>query len=94
MSNIRSAKKTLSTKADLVIFVGSECFCTRSRSLALLAAYRSLSAGISPAVFASATLALASLVLITLQQPWKGKSIGYSIIFKLLVQVLLDSLAE
>jgi hypothetical protein len=57
------------------------------RSLALLAAYRSLSAGLSPAVFASSTLALASVVLITLQQPWKGKSVGYSIIFKLLVQV-------
>eukprot|EP00292_Cryptomonas_paramecium_P021240 CAMPEP_0113669514 /NCGR_PEP_ID=MMETSP0038_2-20120614/4612_1 /TAXON_ID=2898 /ORGANISM="Cryptomonas paramecium" /LENGTH=169 /DNA_ID=CAMNT_0000585405 /DNA_START=237 /DNA_END=743 /DNA_ORIENTATION=- /assembly_acc=CAM_ASM_000170 len=75
------------TKSNRSILGGAVLVASKVlRGLALVAAYRSLSAGISPAVFASSTLALASLVLVTLQQPWKGKSIGYGSMFNVFVQ--------
>ena len=39
-------------------------------------AHSVLAAGMSPVVFAAATLALTSVVLLLLQRPWAGKQLG------------------
>ena len=59
------------------------------RALALLAAYRVLAAGLSSVVFAAATLAITSVVLLILQRPWTGMKLGVRQVVKVVMQSLL-----
>ncbi|EKX52198.1 hypothetical protein GUITHDRAFT_133916 [Guillardia theta CCMP2712] len=59
------------------------------RALALLAAYRALDGGTTTILFAVATLAFASLVLLLLQRPWTGKKLVVKHVVKIVVQSTL-----